>query len=49
IKDDLDFFMATWEEGIRTIEKESGRYKRSRTKSCVDLIKLHSPSDDLKK
>ncbi|CAG8641507.1 7947_t:CDS:2, partial [Dentiscutata heterogama] len=49
IKEELEFFMATWEDGIRTIKKESGRYIRSRTKSCVDIIKLSSSSDDIKK
>ncbi|CAG8667477.1 20958_t:CDS:10, partial [Cetraspora pellucida] len=39
IDDKLDFFMASLK--IRTIKNESGRYTRSRTKSQVDLIKLH--------
>ncbi|CAG8627566.1 14016_t:CDS:2, partial [Racocetra persica] len=50
IEEELDFFMAIWEDGIQTIEKESEGYKRSRiTKSCVDLIKLHNSSNDIKK
>ncbi|CAG8655838.1 16579_t:CDS:2 [Dentiscutata erythropus] len=48
IKEELDFYMATW-DGIRTIKKESGRYIRSYTKACVDIIKLSSSSDDIKK
>ncbi|CAG8818596.1 5798_t:CDS:1, partial [Gigaspora rosea] len=50
IKKELKFFIATWEEdGIRTIKKESKRYIRSHTKSCVDLMKLSNSSDDIKK
>ncbi|CAG8475699.1 10021_t:CDS:2 [Gigaspora margarita] len=49
IKEELDFFVAFWEDGIRTIKKESGRHERSRTKSYVDLIKLHHSSDDINK
>ncbi|CAG8790350.1 15684_t:CDS:2, partial [Racocetra persica] len=42
IEEELDLFMATWKNGIRTIEyvSGSGSYTRSRNESCVDLIKL---------
>ncbi|RIB23535.1 hypothetical protein C2G38_2171062 [Gigaspora rosea] len=42
IKEKLYLSMATWKKGIRTIEIKSERYLRSRTKSRVDLIKLHN-------